>query len=135
MLTAVLVAVLITHTHAQTGENEIEEARMRKILSSDGTADKSFTFSPASSARVQTSIVNQRSVVSPASPEQLRALIFERYPPQGAAVQRAVTVRASADAQVETLPSDLPAEEVAEAAEAASVKHVPPTQGAKEVAQ
>lgn len=132
MLAAVLAAVVVMPAHSQTGENGVSEARLRRILASDGATGKTFQFSTEPVAKVQMSAVNPKSVVLPNSPQELRALIFENYTPQGVSPKRAMSAERLVGAATEQLPSDSPAEETAETT---PPKHTPPTQGVEKEAQ
>jgi len=133
MLTAVLAAVSVMQVHAQTGESNVSEARIRQLLSADGTKNTEIKFNAGAVNRVQTLSINRKHEVSPNSPQELRALIFENYTP---AVPKSETLRTmkttlvSRGSGAETLPSESSADETAETMKAeASPAQTPPTQG------
>lgn len=131
MLIAVLAAVSVAQ--AQTGESPVSEARMRRLLSGDGTKNTEIKFNTGAVNRVQTLSINPKHEVSPNSPRELRALIFEDYTPPGA---KSVVLRATAAPQVlrgsgaEKLPSESsPAETTNAMKKEASPVQTLPTQG------
>src|SRR5690606_28428469 len=122
LLIAVLAAVFITRAQAQSRENNVSEERIRRLLSGGDTENTAIQFKTGAVSKVQMLSINPKSEVSPNSPQELRALIFEDYPPAGpgaATLKTTATPEVSRSSGVAKLPSELPAEEVAKPAETA----------------
>ncbi|GGG99038.1 hypothetical protein GCM10007415_38430 [Parapedobacter pyrenivorans] len=137
---AALTLIIVLDVNAQTKEGNVSEARIRRLLSQDGNDNKAIQFSGATMTRAQTLSVNPKLEVSPNSPQELRALIFENYTPPGAkgvALRSAATPKqATGGAGAGKLPSEMAAAEAAEVQRTAAPVQVPPTQGeAKEEQQ
>lgn len=130
MLIAVLAAVFVTQAQAQTRENNVSEERIRRLLSGGDTENTAIQFKTGVVSRAQMLSINPKNEISPNSPQELRALIFENYTPDG---PRAATLKATATPQVSRssgtvkLPSESPVEEAAKETEPTA--HTPPTQG------
>lgn len=138
---AALTLITVLDVNAQTKEGNVSEARIRRLLSSqDGNDNKAIQFSGATVTRAQTLPVNPKLEVSPNSPQELRALIFENYTPPGAkgvALRSAATPKqATSGAGAGKLPSEMATAEAAEVQRTAAPVQAPPTQGeAKEEQQ
>lgn len=131
---AALTLITVLDVNAQTKEGNVSEARIRRLLSSqDGNDNKAIQFSGATVTRAQTLPVNPKLEVSPNSPQELRALIFENYTPPGAkgvALRSAATPKqATSGAGADKLPSESAAEPTTVAKQTAAPVQVPPTQG------
>lgn len=138
LLIAVLAAVFVTQAKAQTRENNISEARIQRLLTGDGTENTAVQFKKGVGNRAQMLSVNPKNEVSPNSPQELRALIFENYTPpgsRGTALTVKATTQTSRGSGAVKLPSELSAEESAKAVETEPTAHTPPTQGDVKEAQ
>lgn len=138
-LMVALAVVSVTRAHAQAREQGVSEERIRRLTAPDDTEKPRLLFSPAAVSRVQMRSVDLKPVVSPNSPQELRALIFENYNPPGAtgnvrpAAAGPQVLRASG---AEKLPSELSPEETTETMnKETSTAQKPPTQGNAEEEQ
>ncbi len=128
LLIATLMTVLAVHAQAQTRQDHVSEARIRRLLSGDGTENKPIQFGAGAINKIQTLSINPKSEVSPNSSQELRALIFENYTPPGsnrAALRSAATPQLSGAAK---LPSESAATEIIGTETTLPVQAVP-TQG------
>ncbi|WP_353128580.1 hypothetical protein [Parapedobacter pyrenivorans] len=136
---AALTLITVLDANAQTKQGNVSEARIRRLLSQDGNDNKAIQFSGAAMTRAQTLSVNPKLEVSPNSPQELRALIFENYTPPGSksvALRSAVAPKQSGGAGAGKLPSEMATAEAAEVQPTAAPVQAPPTQGdAKEEQQ
>ncbi|RQP15352.1 hypothetical protein [Parapedobacter defluvii] len=132
LLIAVLAGVSVMHTKAQTQDDNVSETRIRRLLFNDGMENTAIQFKAGVVNRAQMLSVNPKSGAFPKSPQELRALIFKSYSPAGPGT---TTLKTTATRQVlqssgaEKLPSELSAEESAQAVETKPAAHTPPTQG------
>src|SRR5690606_15858832 len=83
LLIAVFAAVFVTQVQAQRRENNVSEERIRRLLSDGDTENTAIQFKTGTVSKVQMLSINPKSEVSPNSPQELRALIFENYTPPG----------------------------------------------------
>jgi len=137
-LMVALAVVSVTRAHAQDPKRGVSEERIRRLTAPDDEKPR-LQFGPEAVSRVQMRSVDLKPMVSPNSPQELRALIFEKYNPPGAtgAVRPAAggpqVLRASG---AEKLPSELSPEETTETMnKETSTAQKPPTQGNAEEEQ
>jgi len=137
MLIVAIAMTSLTQAHAQTAENGVSEARIRRLQSPDEIGKTTLRFSAVASGRTQMSLATAKQLISPSSPKELRAQIFENYEPS--TLKRAL--RSSGPplglqiSGADKLPSETPLEETTEAANRETFPvHNPPNQGdAKEM--
>ncbi|WP_353182577.1 hypothetical protein [Parapedobacter lycopersici] len=132
LLIATLMTVLAMHTQAQTRQDNVSEARIRRLLSKDGTENRPILFSTGAVNKIQTLSINPTHEVSPNSSQELRALIFENYTPPGSrstALRSATTPQPAHNAGADKLLSASKAEESTGTEQATPPEHTVPTQG------
>ncbi len=132
LLIVTLAMILVTHAHAQTRQDDVSEARIRKLVSPDEEAGTALQFAPVSINRALIQSANLKQVTSPSSPQELRALIFQNYTPPGAkgvALRSAAAPKQSSGAGADKLPSETAAAEANAAKQTVAPVNTPPTQG------
>lgn len=114
MLIVAFAMASIMEAQAQTAESGVSEARIRRLTSPDDKGNTTLRFSPAATGGAQMSSVSPKQLISPRSPQELRALIFENYTPpalKGTALKATAVPQASRNLSAEKLPSELSPEE------------------------
>lgn len=132
LLIATLTMIIVMGANAQTKGDNVSEARIRRLLSQDGTENRAIQFNAGAINRAQTLSINPKHEISPNSPQELRALIFENYTApasKGVALRSTAIPKLSHSVEVDKLPSESAATELTTAKQATAPVQTPPTQG------